>query len=71
MKSTAYILAASLFAPGAILFGLAATIAFGISATAGVAAIALSDYGRPASNYAEVAVKAAQAKSVERLPLAA
>lgn len=71
MKTTTYILAAALIAPGAILFGLAATLAFSISASAGIAAIALNDYGRVPIDYAHVVVPAPSAKAIEPLPLAA
>ncbi|MCF3648644.1 hypothetical protein [Synoicihabitans lomoniglobus] len=69
MKSTTVLLTVTLLAPSAIAFGLAAPVAFGISAITGLLAIAVNDYGTRRLSYLDT--KVAAAAKAERLPLAA
>ena len=67
MKATAYLIAAAILAPAAILIGASAAVAIGATTAIGVSAIALSDYGKTTCSYRE----AAAVKRIERHPLAA
>ena len=67
MKTAAYLIAAAIIAPAAILIGAPAVAVTGATTAIGVAAIALSDYGKPTCSYRD-AVKIARS---ERHPLAA
>lgn len=66
MKATAYLIAAAIIAPAAVLIGAPAALAAGATTAIGVSAIALSDYSRTTCTYDQVAIK-----RVERHPLAA
>lgn len=67
MKATAYLIAAAIIAPAAILIGAPAVAVAGASTVIGLSAIALSDYGKPTCAYRETAA----VKRIERHPLAA
>jgi hypothetical protein len=66
MKAASVILAIAALAPISLLFGVSVTAAFSVAATAGILAIAVSDYGHSA----EVRTPAPRRQS-ERHPLAA
>ena len=67
MKATAYLIAAAILAPAAILLGIGAVAVAGVTTAIGVSAIALSDYGKTTCSYRE----AAAVKRIGRHPLAA
>lgn len=70
MKITAYILAASLFAPVLVVLSSSAAAAASLVVVAGLSAIVGSDYGQSAESiYDKVTVDAKPA--TENLPLAA
>ncbi len=68
MKTTLVLLTIALAAPATILAGVAAPVAFGVTAVLGLSSIALNDYGKTHSDYMLVT---ADAKRTERHPLAA
>lgn len=68
MKTTTFLLATAVAAPAAVLAGVSAPIAFGITAVLGLSSIALSDYGNA---YRRLEVAPVTAKGRERHPLAA
>ena len=68
MKATAYLIAAAILAPAAILLGISAVAVAGATTAIGISAIALSDYGKTTTcSYRETAA----VKRAERHPLAA
>lgn len=70
MKTTTYILAASLFAPVLLTLSLGVVAAASLVVLTGMAAIVYSDYGRSAEpSYSRVPVAAKS--TLERLPFAA
>lgn len=70
MKSTTYLLAASLVAPVLLVLGLGAVAAAGLVTIAGLSAIVIADYGQSTEpGYAQVALAAKP--TTEHLPLAA
>lgn len=68
MKTTIALLSTALIAPATILVGLAAPVAFGITAVLGLSSIAISDYRDATPNYTKTAVVV---KRTETHPLAA
>ncbi len=69
MKVTAYLIAAAIAAPAAILLGASATLVAGAAIAIGLTAIALGDYSRTPVTYdRELATTAHQ---IERHALAA
>ena len=68
MKTSTYLIVSALLAPATILVGLAAPIALGVTVTAGVLSVALSDYNTRRPTYLDSVRVAA---SAEKLPLAA
>ncbi|MDB4474316.1 hypothetical protein N9023_04860 [Opitutaceae bacterium] len=68
MKTTIALLSTALIAPATIMVGLAAPVAFGITAVLGLSSIAISDYRDATPSYAKTAVVA---KRTEAHPYAA
>ena len=68
MKTTIALLSTALIAPATILVGLAAPVAFGITAVLGLSSIAIGDYRDVTPSYTTTA---ALAKRTETHPFAA
>ena len=68
MNTTSALLSTALIAPATILVGLAAPVAFGITAVLGLSSIAISDYRDTTPSYAKTV---AVAKRTETHPYAA
>ena len=68
MKTSAYLIAAAIAAPTAVILGAPLALVAGVGITSGLAAIALRDYGRAPVSYDRAATAA---PAVEKHPLAA
>ncbi len=66
MKTTAYLLLASLLAPAGLALGLSAALVSTVATGVALSSIALGDYGKKTAPYSP-----ASAKCTERHPLAA